>query len=272
MKRTHKIIFGILAGVAVFILAVILGTWGSMAWRKAAQYPPPMERPSVRASIALEGRSSESMGLVFSSTSDSHPPHEISTSWGQVVVSHQINPPEEIDAIYPPAGSMHGIEPVNGFLEFMHALFEAEFELSDIAIQFPQCTLADGSDENQWIFKDSIETRIYNCESPIQMMVDRKAIIDIPVTQFTCILDYRGASKLSEVRVTGMTDIVIPIGTADINESARYLSEALLKDAGDFKMRLVIENMILHQTSKNTIQTEPEYWGDILSARLEIIP
>lgn len=269
MKKSNKMILGILAGVIVFLLAFMLGTWGSMSWRKAAQYPPPIERPNVRASMALQGRTSDFMGLIFAATSSTP---EIEMDWANVVVADHIYPYGKNDETPVSGPSLNALEPVNGFLEFMHTFFEAGYDLSDLVIDFPKCVLKNSSEPDYWIFKDSVETRIYQCEQPLQISIKEFPILQIPITEFTCILDYSGSTNIADVRVSGMTNIVNTVPIKDLNETMKPFADAIFSDIGEFKMRLVIEKMILLDYSDPKTKSEVAYWGDIHEARLEIIP
>jgi hypothetical protein len=278
MHRRTILIIRILSVVVLVAVAFIISTVGLYHWRKGANYPPPIEHPSVRGWISLIGQARDHRGLaVWSSDGSGQEPaavgHSLQTVLGNFTAPYYVSTRDYGDIDPLSSAGMTGIESSSGFFQLMKVLYEHDLIVSDLSIAFPLFSLGEDREGEDWIFRDGVETRYLKSQGDIIIRLQSQDMISLPVTRLTWIQDFRGAVDLSDVSESCMTNAAVP---EDASENSmvhvRVAASAFLKDMGELKIRIVIENLKFTDetfSGKGRIQGR---FGEVHRARLEIVP
>jgi len=276
MKRKTglKIIISMMSVVVILTVAIVFGTLGALQWRKSAQYPPPIEHPSVRGSITFAGLGGDHMGMaMWSGEGEGEIGHWVKTPLGNFRAPYFISTRDH-DNIDPlSVGGMKGSEPVNGFLLFMRTLLEHGYSLSDIVITFPLFHIGEDEKGEDWIFKKGVETRYLKTDAPIFMQLKSETMIAIPVDTLIWMQDFNLASTYWETTISGMTNRVIPSDKSESSSpTVMDIAKVFLNEVGNLKVRLVIEKVDFSGTSFSGDGKIKGTFLEIHEARLEILP
>lgn len=273
-KKHSKVLLVILCVVTIFIVAVIIGTFGALEWRRAAQYPPPLEHPSVRGSITFVGLDSDHTGMaMWSGEDEGEMGHSYRTSVGTFRAPYFISTRDYDDIDPLSMGGMKGAEPVKGFLQFMRSLMEHGYTQSDLGISFPRFRLGEDVKGEDWVFKKGVETRYLRTEAPILIRLKSEDMIAIPVDTLIWMQDFNTASSIWETTISGMTNKVVPIDISGFGSSpVRNIAKVFLNQVGNFRVRVVIEKAGFSGTSFSGEGRTRGTFLDIHEARLEVVP
>ncbi len=278
MHKRTKTIVRILIVLGIVVVSIAVGTIGVFRWRTLANYPPPIEHPSVRGWISFVGLERDRMGLVLWSADGSGPEpagsgHTIPLSTGLIRAPYYMASPDFRNIDPMALGCMMGMEPVSGFIEFMKTLFESGYRIEDVSVMFPLFTLGDDKEGEDWVYQDGVETRFLKAGGSIQIRLKSESLMSLPVNRFTWIQDYREHPDSSESFVSGMTDEVIPRDASKKSSaSVQFAARALLSDVDAFRVRLVLEEIRLgDKTFSGNGRTDTRF-AEVRRARLEIVP
>ena len=278
MNRRTKTIVRILIVLGIVVVAIAVGTIGVFRWRTLANYPPPIEHPSVRGWISFVGLERDRMGLVLWSADGSGPEpagsgHTIPVSEGLIRAPYYMASPDFRNIDPMAFGCMKGKEPVSGFIEFMKTLYESGYRIEDVSITFPLFTLGDDKEGEDWVYQNGVETRFLKTNEPVQIRLMSERLMSLPVSRFTWIEDYREHPDSSESIVSGMTDEVIPKDASQKSSaSVQFAARAFLSDVDAFRIRLVFEEIGLgDKTFSGNGRTDTRF-AEVRRARLEIVP
>ena len=278
MNKHTKTIVRILIVLGIVVVAIAVGTIGVFRWRKLANYPPPIEHPSVRGWISFVGLERDRMGLVLWSADGSGPEpagsgHTIPMSEGLIRAPYYMASPDFRNIDPMALGCMMGKEPVSGFIGFMKTLFESGYRIEDVSVTFPLFTLGDDKVGEVWIYQNYVETRFLKTNEPIQIRLKSERLMSLPLSRFTWIEDYCEHTDSSESIVSGMTDEVIPRDASQQSSaSVQAAAKAFMSDVGAFRVRLIFEEIRpVGRTFSGNGRIDTRF-VEVHRARLEIVP
>lgn len=278
MYRRTILIIRTLSIVILVAVAFIISTIGLFHWRKEANYPPPIEHPSVRGWISFTGLVKDHGGLaMWSSDGSGQEPaavgHSLQTPLGNFTAPYYISTRDYGDIDSLSSAGMVGMESSSGFFELMKVLYEHDRKTSDLSVKFPLFSSAEDREGEEWIFKDGVETRYLKSQGDIVFRLQLEDMIVLPVTRLTWIQDFRGAVDLSDVYVSCMTDAAVPENASEKDSGlVRSAASGFLKDVGELKIRIVIEKLKFTDESFSGRGRIQGSYGEVHRARLEIIP
>jgi hypothetical protein len=278
MNKRTKTIVRILIVLGIVVTAVAVGTIGVFRWRTLANYPPPIEHPSVRGWISFVGLEKDRMGLVLWLADGSGPEpaasgHTIPMSESLIRAPYYMASPD-FRRIDPQAfGCMKGKEPVSGFIEFMKTLYESGYRIEDVSVTFPLFTLGEDKEGEDWVYQNGVETRFLKTNESIQIRLKSECLMSLTVNRFTWIEDYREHPDSSESVISGMTDEVIPRDASQKSSaSVQSAARSFLSDVDAFRVRLVFEEIRPDDRKFSGNGRMDARFVEVRRARLEIVP
>ena len=278
-KKTgiRRIVFYAILSIIGFVLVFLMATIGTGIWQKKAHYPPSIEDITARASINLGGLTRDHMGIAMwqadgLGVEPAGNGHSFMSSPGKVTARYYLSS-RDYGHIDPKSiGGLRGMEPVIGFRSFQATLREQGFDLSDLTISLPLCTLGDDIEEETWIYKDGIEFRSMTCQGPVLLKLAGEIMISLVYAEMTLTASYVEVQKMSGVTYSLLFSETRPIDQSDPDsEKVRKAVNGFLADVAQSKVRLVIDKMSLSPETFSGKGRIDGQFGEVIQGRLEVL-
>lgn len=228
------------------------------------------------AHLMCAGLAREHLGLALWQADGSGPePARVGHSFPapiRTITTHYYIASRDYDGIDP--ASLGGVKAVAavGFESLRATLAKSEFTVENLVIALPLMTPGADKEGEDWIYRDQIETRQLRPQANVVLRLAGRPMLGFAVPRITLTEDYTGAKSFADVRLSCVSDPVMPLriapaGVADVHAAA----QAFLADLAGQAVRLVVEEIrILPDTFTGHGRVSGKF-AEIPRARVEVV-